>query len=244
MIKRITDKNIILMYEKNDLFSLRIKSLANAYGTQYDFAAFYAQLDSDNKCTAVLSSLDRDFTVSHNIKNISQFDEISEFICAVGYSSVLTDDSFVFKNTQYNSHGVIMTAAKKPEYSIEYAVIDEYPKLMDIFNLDNYESWDFEAWYVDLSHRIRHGTAKAYSLNINNQIVTSAVFSSIYDGDAILSSVYTEPAFRKKGYGKMLVSYMLCDIKGRVHLMREADKNENFYKSLGFVNNGIWRIYK
>ena len=115
---------------------------------------------------------------------------------------------------------------------------------MDLFNLEDYSSADFESWYVDISHRIRHGAAKAVTLNINGEIISSGIFSSIYNNDAILTAVSTQSEFRRMGYASALVSAMVCDIKGKVYLMRDKNKNEEFYKKLGFENIGYWRMYK
>ena len=75
-------------------------------------------------------------------------------------------------------------------------------------------------------------------------MVSSGIFSSIWENDAILSSVKTVPEYRNLGYGSVLVSEMMCDIKGTVYLMREKNKNEQFYKKLGFENIGTWRMFK
>ena len=141
-------------------------------------------------------------------------------------------------------YGITMATNKKIEKTINYAEIDEYPKLMDLFNLEDYSSADFESWYVDVSHRIRHGAAKAVTLNINGEIISSGIFSSIYNNDAILTAVSTQSEFRRMGYASALVSAMVCDIKGKVYLMRDKNKNEEFYKKLGFENIGYWRMYK
>ena len=240
MIKKITHASEFDNYDKKDIYSLRIKSLLSSYGTKYDFAVFYCQIDAENKITAILSRLDNDWTLSH----LEHYDEkeLCEFFCAVGFGTILSDDSFHF-DAAYDE-GVVMSTLKKAEKHVQYAEIDFYPKLMDIFNFEDYDSIDFESWYVDLSHRIRHGCARAVSLNVGGEIVSSAVFSSIYNNDAILSSVRTSPEFRQMGYGSALVSEMIFDVSGTVYLMRERNKNEAFYSNLGFENTGIWRMYK
>ena len=81
-------------------------------------------------------------------------------------------------------------------------------------------------------------------LNENGEIVSSAVFASVYNGDAVLTAVRTDPQMCRKGCGGSLVSSMCCSVCGTVYLMREADKNESFYKRLGFENIGYWRMYK
>lgn len=239
MIKKIENFSEITAFDNEDIYSIRILSLLKAYGTSYDFASFYKQIDDNGNITAIISRLDSDLTISYLNADHT---ELIEFIEVIGYSSCLCNGLNGY--CRQCDEGMIMKTIKKAEMSITYVEIDEYPKLMDLFDFDNYESAQFESWYVDVSHRIRHNCAKAYALKVNDEIISSAIFSSIYNNNAILTSVQTQPEFRRMGYGSMLVSEMIGDIKGTVYLMREKDKNESFYKKLGFENTGIWRMYK
>lgn len=240
MIKLINSAEEINEYSKIDLFSVRIKSILKAYGTSYGFASFYCQYDGDNNITSIMSKLDGDITISYN--NNCDLCETAQFIKAIGFNTVLSDERFNF-DTGFTS-GIIMSTNKKPDIFPIYAELDEYPKLMDLFNFTDYETSDFELWYADVSHRIRHNCAKAYTLCINDEIISSGMFSAMYDDCAVLSAVKTQQEFRGLGYGSALVSAMMNDIKSTVFLMRDNDKNESFYKRLGFENTGIWRIYK
>ena len=114
---------------------------------------------------------------------------------------------------------------KKVEFPGNDAKIDRYPKLMELFNFVDYDVLDFESWYVDISHRIRHGCARAYTLNRNDEIISSGIFSAMYNNDAVLTAVRTAPDFRHMGYGSALISEMMSDIKGKVYLMRETNLN-------------------
>lgn len=240
MIEKVNDISELSGFYRDDLFYVRIMSLAKAYGFSYDFAVFYRQLDSDNRITAIISKLDFDFTLCFNEN--ADTNEISEFISVLGYSTLLCDASF--NHTAPYTQGVIMVSDKKVEIPAARAEIDKYPKLMELFNFVDYDTADFESWYVDISHRIRHGCARAYTLNINGVIIASGIFSSIYNNDAVLSAVRTSEEYRGLGYGSALVSEMSGDIKGKIYLMREKELNEQFYKRLGFKNNGNWRMYK
>lgn len=240
MIEKITDIKQLSSFKKNDLYYVRIMSLIKAYGCGYDFASFYRQLDEKNQVTAILSKLDTDFTLS--FYDNADKEELSEFFSVIGYSSVLSDSSFDF--TASYDEGIVMSCDKRIEIQCPYVDIDRYPKLMELFNFVDYDTLGFESWYVDISHRIRHGCASACTLNINGEIISSGIFSSIYNNDAILSAVRTSSEFRHMGYGSYLVSQMLSDIKGRVFLMREMNLNEQFYIRLGFENIGKWRMYK
>lgn len=228
------------IYGKKDIFSVKIFSLFRAYGTKYPFIRFYAQ-KSDGEVTAVICILDNDITLSY-IQNKADIEELTEFVNVMGFSTLLCDDAFLL-DREYDS-GIIMSSERKTEIACDYTDVDEYPYLFDLFNFVDYGNVDFESWYVDISHRIRHGCAKAVTLNVDGEIISSAIFSSIYENDAILTAVQTKPEFRKSGYASALVSAMCCDVTGTVFLMREKDKNESFYKKLLFDNIGKWRIYK
>lgn len=239
MIEIIEDFDGLKEWKKRDLFSIRILALLKSYGTSYNFATFYRQI-IDGKITAVISKLDNDITLALD----GDFDnaELVRFFCITGHSSILCSNEFQF-GAKYDE-GAIMQTNKKMNLPTVEATVDEYPKLMDLYNFIDYENQDFKSWYVDISHRVRHNTAKAYTLNVDGFIVSSSILSSIYDNTAVLSAVRTQEEFRNMGYASFLVSYICNDVKGSVFLMREANINESFYGRLGFENTGIWRMYR
>ncbi len=239
MIEQISDKSKFNEWTKKDIYTIRILALLDAYNCKYPFVTFYRQIIC-GEVTAIMSKLDNNFTLSLN--DNADNEEIANFISTIGYETVLSDEKFVFKSG-YKS-GAVMKTSKCFEFSAIGAKIDEYPKLMDLFNLIDYEKQDFESWYVDINHRIRHGAAKAYALTFWGEMVSSAIFSSIHKNYAVLTAVSTKPEFRRMGYASFLVSSMISDFGGTVFLMREKDMNETFYKKIGFENCGEWRIYK
>lgn len=241
MIELIDDISEIEWYGVKDIYSVRIFSLLNAYGCKYPFARFYKQTDDGGTIAAVLSVLDKDITVSF-IPEYSDKTELADFISVLEFSTVLCSEDLTL-DCEYE-YGAVMCTDKKMEIPCDYTVIDEYPYLFDLYNFIDCSESNFEAWYVDISHRIRHNAAKAVTLKINDDIISSAIFSSIYDNDAVLTAVRTKPNFRNMGYASTLVSAMCCDIKGTVYIMRERDKNKSFYEKLGFKNIGTWRMYK
>lgn len=239
MIEKIENVNQLEDWTSDDIYSIRILSLIKSYGFKYNFATYYRQV-VDGKITAILSRLDNDITLSV----VDGFDneELVRFLCVTGYSSLLCSDMPVL-SSKYEE-GIVMKCEKKRDVSMLGVTIDEYPKLMDLYNFVDYEGQDFKAWYVDISHRVRHKTAKAYTLNVNDEIISSGILSSIFDGYAILTAVRTADEFRRMGYGSCLVSNIINDVKGTVYIMRDKALNEEFYTKLGFENIGKWRIYK
>ena len=239
MIEKIESPIVFDDWEKRDIFTVRILSLLKSYGTKYGFCSFYRQV-IDGKTTAVLSKLDGSFTLS----TAEGFDneELVHFFCVVGYTDILSSDSFLI-SPRYEE-GDVMSSDLKRVCDLGIATLDEYPKLMDLFNFVDYNEQDFKAWYVDISHRVRHGTAKAYTLNIDGEIISSGILSSLIDGYSILTAVRTKEQFRRMGYGSALVKSICADVKGTVFIMREKGLNEHFYERLGFENIGKWRIYR
>ncbi len=240
MIEKISNIKQFDKFIEDDIYYVRIMSLIKAYGCNYDFACFYRQLDKNNNITAIISKLDNDWTLC--LSSTADNNELKEFFSVIGYNTVLSDSSFKFSDNF--DEGIVMSSAKRVEFQAKYTELDRFPKLMELFNFVDYDTADFELWYVDISHRIRHGCANAYTLNVNDEIISSGIFSSIYNNDAVLTAVRTAPEFRNMGYGSSLVCEMLADIRGTVYLMREKEKNEQFYTRLGFKNIGKWRMYK
>ena len=239
MIEIIDSAEQFSEWPKRDIYSIRVLSLLESYGTKYHFATFYRQI-IDGKITAILSRLDNDITLALD----DGFDnaEFVRFFCITGHGAILCDPAFEF-GAKYDE-GVIMSCEHKLESVVQGAEIDEYPKLMDLFNFVDYDGQDFKAWYVDISHRIRHNTAKAYTLNFDGNIISSGILSSIYDGYGVLTAVRTADEFRRMGYGGQLVKYICSDVKNTVYIMREQNLNEHFYNELGFENIGVWRMYR
>lgn len=239
MIEKIDSPEQLAAWVQKDIFSVRILSLLQSYGCQYRFCSFYRQTDGD-RLTAIISKLDGNVTIALT-ENFDR-EELVRFLCLIGYATVLVSDVFEL-NPRY-TEGVVMACSRKPDYQPVGAVIDEYPKLMDLFNFVDYQEQDFQAWYVDISHRVRHKTAKAYTLNVNDEIVSSGILSSLFEDDAVLTAVRTRDDMRQRGYGTALVKAICNDVRGTVYLMRDADRNEAFYAHAGFQNIGKWRMYQ
>lgn len=237
MIEKIDNPKELEIWTKRDIFSVRIFALLLSYSTRYNFCTFYRQI-IDGKVTAVMSKLDNNFTLS--LDDGFDREELIRFFCVSGYNSILTDDTFYI--SERFDEGDVMISSAKRDGNIEGAAIDEYPKLMDLYNFVDYDEQDFKAWYVDISHRVRHKTAKAYTLNKDGEIISSGILSSIIDGYAILTAVRTVEEYRRQGYGTALVNAICSDVKGYVYIMR--DGNEEFYTKLGFKNTGKWRMYR
>lgn len=241
MIEKITYFQKLNDFNSQSIYTIRIKSLAVSYGFSYSFASFYRQL-INGVCTAILSKLDSDITLAVDTQ-AADLRELSEFLEIQCFSSLLCADDFQLAR-EYE-RGTVMASFKKndvkPEFDI--CVLESYSDLYELYDFIGYEG-RFELWYTDIRRRISKATVKACAVRENSKIVSSALLSSVYEENAVLTGVKTDINFRKKGYAGALVDYLCRGVKGTVFLMREYGKNEDFYHRLGFKNIDKWRMYK
>lgn len=240
MIEQIKDFKKLNMFNETDIYSVRVKSLALAYGFEYPFARFYTQTDDNGNVTAAISALDFDYTLAFTDEANQQ--ELLSFFDTIGFATLLSSDDFDL-NCNYET-GSVMKSVKSFDIVERGFSFDEHPNLTELFKYLDYDNKDFDSWYVDLNHRIRHNTAKAASLCVDGQIASVGILSSITPDGAILSGVKTQDDFRNNGYGSALVKSLVADVGVTVYLMREENKNEKFYINSGFINDGKWRLYR
>ena len=98
-----------------------------------------------------------------------------------------------------------------------------------------------EGFYMDFSHRVRHGAAEGELLLQDGQPAACALAVAVTGTDALLSAVAVRPDLRRRGLGRAAVEGLCARLGGRrCHLLRAEDENEAFYRALGFKENGRW----
>ena len=96
----------------------------------------------------------------------------------------------------------------------------------------------FEGFYVDLCHRIRHGTAAAV---LNASAV--CVASHITNNAAVISGVATKISSRKTGLGSNALNLLCEGLNGRKIFAAAEDAVIPFYIKNGFKVCGKTAIY-
>ena len=249
MIKQ-TDENLkdsFLKLCENDAFGVRTASFFNSYGTDFPFAQFWIQTDEDGAQSAISKT---DGVITLTCAGMRGTDELSEFVSAVGFDSLLCSKKTAdFLELNVGQSGYVMQyCGGKNIISPEKALyIDDSPPLKDIYDIlkrDGTEILDFPVWYADLSHRIRHGGAKASSGNVSGKAVCCALIAQTPQS-AVIGSVTVSEKFRNKGYGSELVSYItdrLFSENRKIFLLRDENENQAFYERLGFKNTDKWAL--
>lgn len=99
---------------------------------------------------------------------------------------------------------------------------------------------DFEPFYLDLSHRLRHGAARASVLYAGGEAVAAAA-AALAGETALVTAVAVLPAEQGKGYGGAVLRAVEAQLGGcRAYLLRAEHENERFYARRGYVQSGAW----
>ena len=100
---------------------------------------------------------------------------------------------------------------------------------------------EFEPFYLDLSHKLRHGTALALTEQDQETLTGCAVVSAISESAAILSALAVLPEYRRQGIGSRLVRRTEGCFPGKtLYVFREKEKHRDFYRELGFTKTDTW----
>ena len=231
MIKRVYSEDELIMLPKSGIEAQKIRALLKAYGTNFDFCSFYK---SDEFILARF--YDEVVICKYGAADNNKLDELSEFLTFSGFSKIfcsedvgeILKDKLLINCKKLN---LMKSCGESPEVCGNYAELsltEAYDILKTSFEIN------FEPWYLDMSHRIRHGISKLYG----NDRSVLAVQHDLY-GEALLSQIATIP--EKRGQGKaseLILSVCKSLCKSSIFLICE-DKNLSFYKKLGFIQAGF-----
>lgn len=230
MIKAVTDKSELAFLKCTDIYSGKILSLLSAYSVDYDFCRFYCQAEN------VMARLGNEYILSASDSD-TDYKELAFFLTMNGFSSVLTDEKT----------GKALEKELDAEYTYNYLVEfrgeqeecerNAAPKLTEVFDiLKTGFDIDYESWYLDMSHSVRHGVTKVFMLDGAS---TCTMQFNIYK-TAFISQVATLPEMRGKRLAERLLRSVCGELRengSRVYLAcREALLP--FYKKVEFEQTG------
>ncbi len=214
----ISVKNTICVEFDHPLM-IRIKSYLNAYGTGYNFAQFWIQY-VDGEQTAVISSVDNAVTLVAS----DGFDEneLVDFLYAIGAKSVLSNVSLPLNLTETTD--VYMRIAFG---SVKVNSQISYRRMFELFDAA-FDIGNFEAWYVDICHRIRHSAAYAITTD------SAAICGMISDDSSLITGIAVDKREAGKGIGtRLLKDYVDSCGCTKIYALVE-DSIADFYIKNGF----------
>lgn len=251
MIRFCDNFEIINDIKENSPYIVKIKSILKSYGLGCNFLQIWYQETELGEIISVISKLDRALVLYLTDK--SDFNELIEFIDIIGYSSILLDNkySYKFSNINFNT-GKIMKLNKSINI-IKNISIEKDISLKKVYLLlkectsETFSVPEFEPFYLDMSHRVRHNTARCYGVVEDSRCIACAMTSSETYNNAILSAVAVAPDNRRKGLGKLIVENICFDLQlsnKDIYIYRQEKENIEFYKSIGFIDFGEWAEHR
>ena len=234
----------------DDIFACRIACLLDSYGTGYPFLCFYVQTDDDGRAVSAVSEYYSDMTVM--LTEHSDTAELSEFLPMRGFSSVLAERPLL---TQLPcEEGVIMRLADRERlFSLSpcgAADIETQPDLRELWRLlkscedESFRVPAYEEFLPDISHKLRHGTALCAAAVLDGRPVGAAMTVAQSSRCAVIGAVCVKKEYRRRGLGSLCIRELCSRLGGReIYIMRDRNKNEDFYRSLGFENAGGFYPY-
>lgn len=219
-----------------------IKILANliSYGIKLPFCCFWVQF-SENIPTTLICKFEQ--TIFIAAEQNTDVNELKEFCNIIGFNAIHADACLLDKMKFNNIHKYEVLFLKQS--GIPRNTSFSSTKLKKVYDIIYYEDnknllkTDWESWYADLSHRIRHGTAAAvYNEN------AACVASHITNTSAIISGVAALPNKRGIRHGSKILNEIISLLKWR-NIFVAADLNvAPFYKKNHFITIGTVGIYK
>ncbi|MBQ2815304.1 MAG: GNAT family N-acetyltransferase [Clostridia bacterium] len=208
---------------------VRIQSLYRSYGTSFDFLRFYYQI-VDDKITAIMSIMDGNATL---VDNNADYEEIIDFLEVIGAETVYSEGKLPL---EIIDNGYIV---KKSVAPIE--VLSNNCNLTIVYDImsTSFQLPDFNAWYPDMSHRIRHDGAVAI-LNDNG-----AAIGLKGDNGALISGICVSENFRKKGLGSSILKELIDNLSvGEIFALVDINGPISFYTKNGFSIVSEFSTYK
>lgn len=111
---------------------------------------------------------------------------------------------------------------------------DLYGFLSEHFSLPS-----FDSWYVDVSHRVRHGVCHTATIVENGQVVCNAMTVAETEHDALLGAVATHPDWRRRGLASVCIQTLISTLSNKmIHISPVDEYAQRLYESLGFAVSG------
>lgn len=232
MIKRIFDTDIKL---SESYYGYKIRSLLDAYGTSYDFCKLYTNEEGGTILT-YNSTLIADGELDE-----SELDGFIEMLCPVTVEApadICLDLSDEYVRTERSLFKAPKGSFCSEEIDVKHNafIADCFPIISEAFGIT-----EFDEWYVDISHKIRHSVSDIYLYK-----TTTVTKAFDINGYVFLSHIATASADRGQGNAARLIKWLCEKYEKECKEVYLYSKNERytFYQSLGFEKVLTDKVYE
>lgn len=232
MIRLLAQKDEEGLKEKtrHNPFGCRLLSAIQAYGWDRPFLRVW----SDD--SAVYALQDSSLTICGRP---ADGQEAAAFARMVGASTVTGRTEDLAGWTPFSRQsGVILYHPVAPSSGNDS---DEKPPVQSLYRVLQAAGLlvpDFEAFYLDLNHRLRHGAADAVLWGEK----ACAVLGALTREEAVLTAVAVVTGARRQGLGNRCVTTLMAQHpEVSFWALRGSGENRDFYRKLGFTEVGRWK---
>ncbi len=232
MINQIFSAEEITALPEKGIAAQKIRALYNAYDTSYDFCRFYRQGSS------FISALDSSFVLCSSVD--VDIDEISDFFRMSGFSDIFCTE--LVGTALAKELGASLGIINLLRYSNAEEIsenINLSPTLQDVYSIikDGFDI-EFEPWYLDMSHRTRHGVTRCCTLDNKAALVIQHDINS----EALISQVACRTSNRGGGAASRLVKATAAMLAPSEVFVLCEDRLLPFYTKCGFLPVGKYAI--
>ena len=221
-----------------DECALRIHSLKRAYGIDVSFIRYYA--DDSGGLLSIMDGAGVLYCQDNHeewLIFVTMNPDITHLHCSAAVGRMFTDTG----NWQGREGLVLKYDGKR-----EFPPLDvcENPYLPHVHALlsqcfDTIAS--LNAWYPDVSHRIRHDCAKIATIVDGECVISTAMTVAETKNAALLGQVATDSHYRGRGYAQNCINSIISRCKDKeLYILPMTNYAQSLYMNMGFVPDGDW----
>lgn len=119
-------------------------------------------------------------------------------------------------------------------------ITDGYDVLSEVFSHSINEK-NYNSWYTDISHRVRHGMSKIYTYN---KVCSGTAYCNI-DGMLLLAQLGTLQQARNQGLALKMIHHIANDQENvkTISLLSQDSISDKFYEKNNFQFENYWYYY-
>lgn len=224
MIKRVLSNTRLEKLPKRGIEAQKIRALMLSYGVNYDFCRFYI---SDN---LFIGEQNGQFIICETAP--LDYTELAEFLSFSGFSEIFCSKEVgreLAKRLSGCYSDINLMRLKTPVEN-NLSEINKTPTLDEVFGIvSSAFPIEWEPWYLDMSHRIRHGISAARVYESSALVIQHNL-----NGEALLSQIATIPEKRGRGYASRLIESVCAELSDSDIFILCEDLLAEFYSKLGF----------
>jgi len=227
----------------NDAALVKIKALMGAYGCKYSFLSFWFQKSETDKTTAAICRFESSVIIC--VSSDADCEEILQFIKMISCGEVFCKKNLCTRinlEVKYDCDELRFAGDSNVQQIANVVGFKEVYEILKSGSDGQIELPPYDDWYVDFSHRLRHGSARICCVSGCSVAITAYET----ENEAIISGVATKPQYRGLGHAKMAISG-ICNMlqrDGKVPIVLAVGSMVDYYKKLGFKKTGEFAVAK